>query len=103
MAAVPRAALNQFSFTLQIFFISRAMNACDFNFSLMGTGNMKRNRRVILLGILAFGIVGTAASRAQMSDKYQPNAESKKYPEGSALERKARMAEIANNPAYTRK
>lgn len=40
---------------------------------------------------------------AQMSDKYQPNAESKKYPEGSAIERRVRMASIAANPAYTRK
>lgn len=43
------------------------------------------------------------SAHAQMSDKYQPNAESKKFPEGSALERKARMKEIAMNPAYTRK
>ena len=40
---------------------------------------------------------------AQMDDKYQPNAESKKYPEGSSLERRARMAAIAANPAYTNK
>jgi len=54
--------------------------------------------------ILATALLSTAAfSHAQMSDKYQPNAESKKYPEGSALERKARMAAIAANPAYTRK
>lgn len=39
---------------------------------------------------------------AQMSDKYQPNAESKKYPVGSSIERRARMHEIASNPAYTR-
>lgn len=38
-----------------------------------------------------------------MSDKYQPNAESKKFPTGSAKERRARMAAIANTPAYTRK
>src|SRR5215469_15276121 len=48
-------------------------------------------------------LLASASCLAQMSDKYQPNAESKKYPEGSALERKARMAEIAKNPAYTRK
>ena len=52
---------------------------------------------------LTFILLTSATSLAQMSDKYQPNAESKKYPAGSALERKARMAEIAKNPAYTRK
>jgi phosphate transport system substrate-binding protein len=38
-----------------------------------------------------------------MSDKYQPNAESKKYPEGSSIERRVRMHAIAATPAYTRK
>ena len=51
--------------------------------------------------IFATAFAGSAA--AQMSDKYQPNAESKKYPEGSAIERRVRMAAIAANPAYTRK
>jgi phosphate transport system substrate-binding protein len=53
--------------------------------------------------ILTLTLLFAAAGRGQMSDKYQPNAKSKKYPEGSALERKARMAAIAQNPAYTRK
>jgi phosphate transport system substrate-binding protein len=64
---------------------------------------MNRNRTVIVTGALLLGTLGASSGHAQMSDKYQPNAESKKYPEGSALERKARMAAIANNPAYTRK
>jgi len=52
--------------------------------------------------ILTASLAWAPAGRAQMSDKYQPNAESKKLPEGSAAERRARMAEIAKNPAYTR-
>jgi phosphate transport system substrate-binding protein len=44
----------------------------------------------------------TACASGQMSDKYQPNAESKKYPTGSSIERRTRMHAIAMNPAYTR-
>ncbi len=43
------------------------------------------------------------AAHAQMDERYQPNAESKKYPEGSAMERRVRMHAIAESPAYTRK
>ena len=39
---------------------------------------------------------------AQMSDKYQPNPESKKFPTGSAKERRARMKAIATAQGYTR-
>ena len=45
----------------------------------------------------------TLSALAQMDDKYQPNAESKKYPEGSSMERRVRMHAIAAAPAYTRK
>ena len=58
---------------------------------------------LISTAVMASLLLWSPVLRAQMSDKYQPNAESKKYPEGSALERKARMKEIAMNPAYTRK
>lgn len=64
---------------------------------------MNRNRSFIVIGILGLGLLGARAGRAQMDDKYQPNAESKKYPEGSAIERRTRMAAIAAAPAYTRK
>jgi phosphate transport system substrate-binding protein len=64
---------------------------------------MASSRILTTTAALALALLSTAAGHTQMSDKYQPNAESKKYPEGSALERKARMAEIANHPAYTRK
>ena len=63
---------------------------------------MTRYRTLATAAALTVGML-CATGYAQMSDKYQPNAESKKYPEGSALERKARMAAIAANPAYTRK
>ncbi len=39
---------------------------------------------------------------AQTSSQSQPNEESKKYPVGSAQERKARMAARANSRAYTK-
>ena len=64
---------------------------------------MPRYRTLATAATLTFSMLCAATGYAQMSDKYQPNAESKKYPEGSALERKARMAAIAANPAYTRK
>ena len=64
---------------------------------------MKHTSKVIAAGALLAGLLSACACRAQMDDKYQPNAESKKYPEGSAIERKVRMAAIAKNPAYTRK
>jgi phosphate transport system substrate-binding protein len=64
---------------------------------------MARYRTLATAATLMFSMLCAAIGYAQMSDKYQPNAESKKYPEGSALERKARMAAIATNPAYTRK
>jgi len=67
---------------------------------------MSRSRTYAASAAIALALFAAAAGHApacaQMSDKYQPNAESKKYPEGSALERKARMADIAKNPAYTR-
>ena len=64
---------------------------------------MTRSRTFSALAALPVLLLTSATCLAQMSDKYQPNAESKKYPEGSALERRARMAEIARNHAYTRK
>ena len=64
---------------------------------------MARYRNLATAAVFTLSLLSPAAGHAQMSDKYQPNAESKKYPEGSALERKARMSAIANNPAYTRK
>jgi phosphate transport system substrate-binding protein len=64
---------------------------------------MARYRTFATAATLTLCMLCAATSYAQMSDKYQPNAESKKYPEGSALERKARMAAIAASPAYTRK
>ena len=62
---------------------------------------MTKKSTMFIAGAIAFGTMISAA-HAQMDDKYQPNAESKKYPVGSALERKARMKAIAMNPAYTR-
>lgn len=62
---------------------------------------MANTRNLLIASTLAVGALLPAA-RAQMDDKYQPNAESRKYPEGSAMERKVRMAAIAKNPAYTR-
>ncbi len=64
---------------------------------------MASYRILTTTAVMTLALLSTAAGHTQMSDKYQPNAESKKYPEGTALERKARMAEIANHPAYTRK
>src|SRR5260370_8997452 len=64
---------------------------------------MARYRTLSTAATMTFSMLCAATGYGQMSDKYQPNAESKKYPEGSALERKARMAAIAANPAYTRK
>ena len=46
--------------------------------------------------------LSASVALAQMSEKYQPNAESKKFPTGSSQERRARMHAIAANPAYTR-
>ena len=62
-----------------------------------------KSYRLVYTAVTLSCLVCCPVLRAQMSDKYQPNPESKKYPEGSALERKARMKEIAMNPAYTRK
>ncbi len=64
---------------------------------------MKHTSKMIAAGTVLVGLLSAGACCAQMSDKYQPNAESKKYPEGSAIERRIRMAAIAKNPAYTRK
>ena len=64
---------------------------------------MARSRTHSAATVVILTLLASVTCLAQMSDKYQPNAESKKYPEGSALERRARMAEIAGNPAYTRK
>jgi phosphate transport system substrate-binding protein len=64
---------------------------------------MKYTYKVVLIVTLLVGLFSAGASHAQMDDKYQPNAESKKYPEGSAIERRIRMAAIAKNPAYSRK
>jgi hypothetical protein len=64
---------------------------------------MNRSRRLGATAALACCTLGLNAACAQMSDKYQPNAESKKLPEGSAIERRVRMHQIAAAPAYTRK
>lgn len=48
---------------------------------------------------LAAAFAGTAIAQLE---KYQPNAESKKFAAGSSAERRARMAGVAKNPAYTR-
>jgi phosphate transport system substrate-binding protein len=64
---------------------------------------MKYTYKVVSIVTLLVGFFSAGASHAQMDDKYQPNAESKKYPEGSAIERRIRMAVIAKNPAYSRK
>jgi phosphate transport system substrate-binding protein len=64
---------------------------------------MPRYSALIPAGTLMLALLGTAVGHAQMDEKYQPNAESKKYPEGSAIERRVRMAAIAASPAYTRK
>lgn len=63
---------------------------------------MRIHRAYIVTAIVVFGAILLNPVRAQMSDKYQPNAESKKYPEGSAIERRVRMHQIAYSPAYTR-
>src|ERR1700716_1659949 len=64
---------------------------------------MARYHTLVAAGTLTLALLGVGTGLGQMSDKYQPNAESKKYPEGSAIERRARMAAIAAAPAYTRK
>ena len=64
---------------------------------------MTRTLAISAAAVLAAGMVCSGVGHAQMSDKYQPNAESKKYPTGSSAERRARMAAIAAAPAYTRK
>lgn len=63
---------------------------------------MALHRSFVAAALLAVSFAGAPFANSQMSDKYQPNAESKKFPEGSAKERRARMSEIARNPAYTR-
>jgi phosphate transport system substrate-binding protein len=60
-------------------------------------------RTLTTAATLALSLLCAGIGYAQMDNKYQPNAESKKYPEGSAIERRVRMAAIAANPAYTRK
>jgi phosphate transport system substrate-binding protein len=49
------------------------------------------------------GGTATAACDAACQAQSQPNEESKRLPPGSAAERKARMANRANAPSYTRK
>ncbi len=63
---------------------------------------MQHRYKVVSVVMLLVGLFSAGVSHAQMDDKYQPNAESKKYPEGSAIERRIRMAAIAKNPAYSR-
>ena len=60
------------------------------------------HRRTFVAALLLTGLCA-ATVHAQMDDRYQPNAESKKYPEGSSMERRVRMHAIAAAPAYTRK
>jgi phosphate transport system substrate-binding protein len=50
-------------------------------------------------GIALACCAGTAVAQLE---KYQPNAESKKFPTGSSAERRARMHGVAAHPAYTR-
>lgn len=64
---------------------------------------MTRTIAISAVAVLAVGMVCSGIGNAQMSDKYQPNAESMKYPTGSSAERRARMAAIAAAPAYTKK
>lgn len=52
--------------------------------------------------VSALFVLTLLGAQAQMSDKYQPNSESKKYPTGSSIERRTRMHSIAMNPSYTR-
>ena len=56
---------------------------------------MTRYRTLVIAPTLTLGLLCAAMGYAQMDDKYQPNAQSKKYPEGSAIERRVRMAAIA--------
>jgi phosphate transport system substrate-binding protein len=67
-----------------------------------GILKMASYRTLTTAATLALSLLCAGTGYAQMDDKYQPNAESKKYPEGSAIERRVRMAAIAANPAYTR-
>jgi len=60
-------------------------------------------RTLTTAATLALSLLCAGTGYAQMDEKYQPNAESKKYPEGSSIERRVRMAAVAANPAYTRK
>ena len=64
---------------------------------------MRRTLVISAAAVLAAVMAASGIGHAQMSDKYQPNPESRKYPAGSSAERKARMASIAAAPAYTRK
>ena len=64
---------------------------------------MARYHTLFAAAALMLCLLGAGTSLAQMDEKYQPNAESKKYPEGSSTERRVRMAAIAAAPAYTRK
>src|SRR6516165_5309431 len=64
---------------------------------------MTRYHTLAVTGALTFALLDAGTGLAQMDERYQPNAQSKKYPEGSAIERRARMAAIAASPAYTRK
>ena len=67
-----------------------------------GILKMALYRTLTTAATLALSLLCAGTGYTQMDDKYQPNAESKKYPEGSAIERRVRMAAIAANPAYTR-
>lgn len=64
---------------------------------------MTSHRILAMSATLTLSLLCAAPGHAQMDDKYQPNPESKKYPEGSSMERRVRMRAIAANPAYTRK
>jgi phosphate transport system substrate-binding protein len=55
---------------------------------------------------LALSVGGFASAQNEAAPwlkNYQPNAQSKKFPAGSAAERRARMAAVANSPQYKNK
>jgi phosphate transport system substrate-binding protein len=57
----------------------------------------------LLNATLATAFLTTATLAHAQLENYRNNAESLKHPKGSAAERKARMANVAANPAYTQK
>jgi len=64
--------------------------------------------RLSMIAILVLPLTLAAAPRAQSQTEpwlknYQPNAESRKFPAGSAAERHARMYGVAHSRAYTHK